>query len=296
MILLQVDVDNLWIYENEYGVRIHSNKEYIYTHSLPKFLKLLDRYKSKATFMVIGKDLMLPACQRFVRMATAKGHEIGNHTWSHSTEFASLSYKQKKKEIVKAHKMIKEYTGKDPVGFRGPGYFVDTDVMRILMDLGYEYDASILPGIAGISMSVYAALIGRKNKNKSFGRSNDIFSSTRPYLLKSNAGMLLEELPISVLPLLRTPVHTTFAYTLGSQYRTLVLNYIKSRPSYVMYLFHAIDFTDVPPSAETDVVLPLRYTYVQRMDFAESVVRTLVFANREPLQTAQYMLTIANLH
>src|SRR5437879_258852 len=117
MIQIHVDVDNLWMYEQEFGIPIHSNREYIYSQSLPLFLELLKKTRSKATFMIIGQDLSLRACQGFCRKAIASGHEIANHSWSHPVSFGTMSYEQKKQEILKTHQQIAKVCGKTPVGF-----------------------------------------------------------------------------------------------------------------------------------------------------------------------------------
>ena len=64
-------------------------------------------------------------------------------------------------------------------------------------------------------MSIYAHVRGGANKYKSFGRSAYIFSPERPHVICGiKPSETLSELPISVLPFLRLPIHTTFAYVL----------------------------------------------------------------------------------
>lgn len=291
MISLHVDVDNLWMYEQEFGIKIHADKEYIYTQSLPVFLELLKKTGSKATFMLVGQDLLLPAAQVFCKKAIALGHEIGNHTWSHPILFNTLLYKQKKEEIEKTHKQITNICGKEPVGFRGPGYYQDTDIITILRKLNYQYDSSVLPGFAHLFMSAYAYVKGGENRHKTFGRTNYILSKEYPYSvigLQSNKTLL--ELPISVLPGLRLPIHTTFAYFFGSWYRELIYRFLKRNPSYVLYLFHAIDFVDLP-LRKNHPVISLRYSFHQRMKFVERILTMLVDIHGGGLRTSREHIT-----
>ena len=51
-----------------------------YTHAI---LDLLGQYGAKATFFVIGKNLLYYA--EAAKRAVREGHEIGNHTYSHPT-------------------------------------------------------------------------------------------------------------------------------------------------------------------------------------------------------------------
>lgn len=291
MILLHVDVDNLWMYEQEFGIKLHQTPEFIYLHALPLLLKLLRKTHSKATFMIIGKDLELPACQAFCKKALQEGHEIANHTWSHAISFGHLSYKQKYYEITKAHTQITKVCGKAPVGFRGPGYYKDSEVISILHKLKYQYDASILPGLAPVLMKMYAHVKGGKNRYKTFGRFRDTFGSAQPYFVRGtipNARLL--ELPISLLPVVKLPIHTTFAYFFGVRYQNRILHYLNSKPQYLLYLFHAIDFVNLPQNS-TSPVVALRHSFEERIAFAQKVLKALVSANRGPLKTSEYLLT-----
>lgn len=280
MINVHVDVDNLWMYENEFGIKINSDKELIYKKSLPNFLKLLDKHKSKATFFIIGKDLTLPACAAFCKKAVSSGHEIANHTWSHSINFDSLPFSKKKEEIAKTHNELKRITKKNPAGFRGPGYYTDSEILKILNELNYSYDSSILPGFAQVLMTTYAKTKGGMNNHKTFGKHSDILSKTNPYKINKE----VYELPISTLPFIKMPIHTTFAYFFGSWYRNRILTYLKSKPKYITYLFHAIDFAEVE-AEKNHPVIPLRYSFDQRMDFADKVLKNLVLSNGKGLKT-----------
>src|SRR5258708_24450165 len=236
--------------------------------------------------MIIGKDLQLQAARDFCIRALREGHEIGNHTWSHPTSFGSFSYEEKKREIARAHRKLTKICGKELVGFRGPGYYVDDDIRDILKELRYAYDASILPGFAQLLMSMYARMCGGENKEKMFGRGGDLFSKITPYKVDG-----IWELPVSVLPLLRFPIHTTFAYIFGSIYRRFIVQYLHAKPSYVLYVFHAIDFVDLPKKDGNYPVVPLRYSFKERLQFANTIVDELVLVNGEPLKTSERMYT-----
>ncbi|OGV97421.1 hypothetical protein A2W24_05600 [Microgenomates group bacterium RBG_16_45_19] len=289
MICLHVDVDNLWMYEQEYQINILNDRNYIYREALPRCLDLLKRTNSKATFMMIGRDLELPACQKFCRKAIRAGHEIANHSYSHPISFSTLSLAQKRAEIVKTHQLIKTVCRQAPVGFRSPGYYLDPEIIPMLKKFGYRYDSSVLPGYAQVLMTTYAKIKGGQIQHKSFGRTRDIFSSTKPYPIL-NTAKSVTELPISILPYLKLPIHTTFIYYFGESYRQLVLRYLRSKPEYVMYLMHAIDFVDLPIVTENHPVIPLRLTFNQRMTWIGEIVKALVAANGSPLETTQTQL------
>mgnify|MGYP001587159169 CR=1 FL=1 len=288
MIFLHVDVDNLWIYEKEFGVKILKDPEFIYTHSLPILLKLLKKSNSKATFMIIGQDLLLPKCRKFCKKAVSEGHEIANHSWSHPVLFGKMSFKEKQAQIVKAHEIIAKVCKVEPIGFRGPGYYQDPEIVSILQKLNYKYDSSVLPGFSELLMKLYAYIRGGENRHKTFGRMNYLISSRNPYALRSphnKKGLL--ELPISTLPVLRLPIHTTFAYFFGKRYRNLIIKYFNTKPKHALYLFHAIDFVNLETPDKNHPVIPLRIKFEKRISFLEETLNTLVLANGGPLKTSR---------
>ena len=287
MINLHVDVDNFWVYEKEFNIKINKDQEYIYSQALPVLLNLLKKSQSKATFMVIGQDLKLKACQAFCKKALSIGHEIANHSFDHPISFGTMSYQQKKQQIIKTHQQIIKIFGKEPVGFRGPGYYQDKEIITILQKLNYKYDASLIPGFSQILMSIYANIKGGKNRYKTFGRLSYLLSQQHPFIAKGmHRNNELLELPISVMPFFRLPIHTTFAYFLGDWYRKLILAFLKTRHKYLLYLFHAIDFVDLKGHYNHPVI-PLRYTFGERISFIQKILDLLVQVDNGPLKTSR---------
>lgn len=286
MISIHIDVDNLWIYENEFGINLSADKDYIYTSALPLFLKLLKNNNAKATFMIVGKDLLMPNCQKFCNYAIKEGHEIANHTWSHPITFGTLSKEEKNMEVKKAHNVIKKKCNIIPVGFRGPGYYIDNGIIKCLSDLNYCYDSSILPGFASVIMTSYAKIKSKKNKDKTFGRFKYFFSPTKSYKLKND----LLELPISVFPSLRTPIHSTFAFMLGSSYQKNIINLIKRKPSYFLYLFHALDFVNEKDVENSNHLITLKYNLTQRLNYCENILIELRKASNGKILNTQRQL------
>ena len=82
-----------------------------------EILAVLDRYRVKATFFLLGKNVrMWPGVAREV---AAAGHTIGAHTYSHPVPFRrGLSHFGR--EIVQTHRLISRVTGTAPTVFRPP--------------------------------------------------------------------------------------------------------------------------------------------------------------------------------
>ncbi|ACK64853.1 polysaccharide deacetylase [Rippkaea orientalis PCC 8801] len=85
----------------------------------PKILKKLAQYNIKATFFVVGHRVE-HHCD-LVRQIVDKGHELGNHTYSHRN-LTQLSAKQQEQEIAKTQEAIRKCVGEThvPKWFRAP--------------------------------------------------------------------------------------------------------------------------------------------------------------------------------
>lgn len=84
----------------------------------PDLLAMLRRLDVRATFFVVGfKAEQNPS---LVRAIQADGHEIENHTYSH-TRLTTLNTAQVERELAKAAAVIRSITGGSPMYFRPPG-------------------------------------------------------------------------------------------------------------------------------------------------------------------------------
>ncbi|WP_433222668.1 polysaccharide deacetylase family protein [Microtetraspora malaysiensis] len=101
-----------------------------YTNDL---LKVLKKYKAKATFFLIGSRVQKHP--KVTKNITKAGHEVGNHTWSHKY-LTDLEYKAIYSEVKKGQDAIKKATGKTPVLFRAPGGLINDGVRTIIGKFG----------------------------------------------------------------------------------------------------------------------------------------------------------------
>lgn len=97
----------------------------------PQILDILDKYNAKATFFVIGKNAK--AYPDIVKDEHARGHEIGNHTYSHP-DLKKISATKFLEEIQKTSETIFEITGSHPVLFRPPGGYLNNDIIKEVAD------------------------------------------------------------------------------------------------------------------------------------------------------------------
>lgn len=80
-------------------------------------LDILDQYGAKATFFLIGSKVSGQAS--IVRNIHARGHQLGNHSWSHP-ELPKLPADQIASEIDRTNEAIRQATGVTPAILRPP--------------------------------------------------------------------------------------------------------------------------------------------------------------------------------
>jgi peptidoglycan/xylan/chitin deacetylase (PgdA/CDA1 family)/GT2 family glycosyltransferase len=99
-------------------------------------LKILQQYRIKATFFMIGENARRypETCQRIV----AAGNAVGNHSYHHLKSLCLRRGKTVARDIEMAHQAIYECTGFEPTLFRPPHGFRSPWLMRTVRNLGYR--------------------------------------------------------------------------------------------------------------------------------------------------------------
>ncbi|MES1206178.1 MAG: polysaccharide deacetylase family protein [Pseudomonadota bacterium] len=261
-IAVSVDLDGLACY-----FRIHALGEpppaplrhVVLRKCLPRFLELFDRHQIKATFFVVGADLGEDAEGRaLLARAAGAGHELANHTHTHPYDFTRLSRGDMAAEIDRAHRAIGDAAGRPPVGFRAPGYAINSQVLELLMERGYAYDSSVFP-----SPPYYVAKALVMGAMRLFGRpSASLLDDARapfaprepyrpaaaaPYTPTSRSDGLVE-VPIAVTPLARLHVIGTSLILAPDWLRRRMTSSFLARPLFNLEL-HGIDLADADEDA-----------------------------------------------
>lgn len=123
----------------------------------PQILDILDQYNIKATFFVIGEN-----AERYpeaLRSIHERGHEIGNHTWSHKY-LPKLSKDAMEKEITMTGDVITEIVGEYAPVFRPPYGALKKQGLELANSLGYNVvnwsvDTKDWAGTSGEQMMKY---------------------------------------------------------------------------------------------------------------------------------------------
>ena len=98
-------------------------------------LDILDEYGIKATFFAVG--INVENYGSALEEVAERGHEIANHTYTHS-RVSGLDYESFKKEILDSEEKIFEKTGYKTNLLRPPEGMIDTSVKSVAKELGYK--------------------------------------------------------------------------------------------------------------------------------------------------------------
>ncbi|MCX7918804.1 MAG: polysaccharide deacetylase family protein [bacterium] len=248
---IQVDLDGIWTIFKYHRIEVAHYPDIVFSQSIFRFLELFHSYNIHATFFVVGSDLENPEVANQVKRLVDAGHEIANHSYSHPLNFSLLSTADKRNEILNADRILRKITGKIVRGFRSPAYAIDTETLMVLTELGYQYDSSILPthwswlirwvesGMALLHFSPSASY----GKIKYARAPQTIYHpDLNRFWKKGNSS--LWEVPVSVYPYIRTPIHSSFASRIGWRYFASAVNQISRLGLPLIYVFHGVDLVD----------------------------------------------------
>lgn len=247
--LVSVDLDDLPCYHAIHGLAPPpaEHRGMSLRVWLPRFLELFDRLGVRATFFVIGHDLVRDmqgagTGAELLRRAVAAGHELGNHSFAHAYDLVRWPAARQREDLVACDAVLRELSA-EVVGFRAPGYTHDARLLSHAVALGYRYDSSCLPSppyyLAKLAVMGAMRLRGRRSSSLAVGASS-FFGPREPYRRRD---VELWELPISVWPGWRWPLIGTSLLAmpapLGGPLRRAALRL----PHFHLEL-HAIDLAD----------------------------------------------------
>lgn len=282
---LSLDLDNQWSY-----MKTHGNPDWASLPSYldvvtPRFLEFLDGLGCTITVFVVGQDAAEPRHQGVLRSIARAGHEIGNHSFRHEPWLHLYTEQGIESEIASAEVAIEQATGVRPCGFRGPGYSLSQNVLKVLTRRRYAYDASTLPTFIGPLARTYYFMSARltpeqrAERKKLFGSFRDGLRPLKPYAWRIDEGSLLE-IPVTTMPVLRTPIHLSYILYLAMYSETLALAYFRSavfacrhagiEPS---LLLHPLDFLGRGEAPPLDFFPAMRVAASTKIDVLNRALR-----------------------
>lgn len=259
---VSLDADNLWSY-----LKIHGDPDWQarpgYLEVLgPRLLELFASHDLRASVFVVGSDAERGPGQQFVAGLVDAGHEVGNHSYEHEPWLHRYSRAQLDDELARVEEVLMAAGAPRPVGFRAPGYSMSSDLVDLLAERGYEYDASTLPTWIGPLARRYyfrsAKLTEEQREERSalFGSARHGLSPVRPYRWSTSNGRGLVELPVTTMPVVKVPIHASYVLYLHAIHPRLARAYIatsvraclvtRTSPSLLLHPLDLLDGNDAP--------------------------------------------------
>jgi peptidoglycan/xylan/chitin deacetylase (PgdA/CDA1 family) len=226
---VSLDLDNQWSYMKTHGDAGWETFPSYLDEFVPYVLDALERLGLRITFFLVGQDAALDRNRESLRAVADAGHDVGNHSFHHEQWIETFSAQRIEREVVEAADAIERATGKRPTGYRGPGFSWNEELLEVLARSGYLYDASTLPTYIGPLARLYyfrTASIAREEMDKRknlFGGFGDGRRPVRPYLWKLRSGRALLEIPVTTIPIVKTPFHLSYLLYL-SRFSTLLMD------------------------------------------------------------------------
>lgn len=225
---ISLDLDNQWSYMKTHGDPGWEEYPTYLDVLIPYAIDILARLKMKITFFIVGQDAALKRNREALGQITENGHEVGNHSFHHEPWLRLYSKKDIESEILTTEKHIFEVTGQKPIGFRGPGFSYSQDLLEVLSENDYMYDASTLPTYLGPLARMYYFWTSdlskpeKETRRELFGSFKEGCRSVKPYYWRLSSDRRLLEIPVTTIPLIKSPFHLSYLLYL-SRYSTLLM-------------------------------------------------------------------------
>ncbi len=281
---LSLDLDNKWSYLKTHGNPGWSAYPTYLPMLVPRVLEILRRKSLTITFFIVGHDAADPRNADALRQIAADGHEIANHSYHHEPWLHRYSDERIEREIAQAEEAIVAATGERPRGFRGPGYSLSDATLDVLARRGYRYDASTLPTFIGpIARAYYFMTSGmdrveRAQREALFGSLADAMLPLKPYAWATAHGALTE-IPVTTMPLVRSPIHISYQLMLGEisipaarAYFEVALRMCALTSTHPSLLLHPLDFIGADDDADLAFFPGMRMPAARKIALAETLL------------------------
>ena len=231
---VSLDLDDAWAYLRTRGEPIWASLPTYLDVLIPRALAVFAALDLKITFFVVGTDAARPQHRGVMASMGQAGHEIGNHSLNHLPWMHRLPLSEIQTEVARAEEHITEACGIRPVGFRGPGYSVGPQLLEVLADRDYLFDASTLPTWIGPLARAYyfrETKLSPTQKNERaelFGHFGEAKRALRPYRWRLDDGRTMLEMPVTTMPGARTPFHMSYLLFLASRSERLMHTYLQA--------------------------------------------------------------------
>ena len=143
--VLVEDYFHVGAFENLIQQRNWTNFEPRYEQNTLKTLDLLDEFKTKATFFVLG--WIAEQNPKLLREIVARGHEVASRGFYHRS-LKHLTPEEIREDFRRTNHVLEDASGQKIIGYRAAeklSFEKDSWILEILAEEGFVYDASFLP-------------------------------------------------------------------------------------------------------------------------------------------------------
>ncbi len=284
---LSLDLDNKWSYLKTNGDPDWESFPSYLDLVVPRILRFLDSHDLKLTVFVVGQDAALAKNRNALASLSAAGHEIGNHSFHHEPWLHLYTPEQLEQEFQRSEEAIENATGVRTTGFRGPGFSLSNEVLKILIRRGYQYDCSTFPTFLGPLARYYCffkSKLSRQQKTERkdlFGGWQDGFQSNKPFKWAFQDQTLVE-VPVTTMPFLKIPIHATYLHYLAGFSPLMAKSYFWTavklcrltgvEPS---FLLHPLDFLGNDDDKDLSFFPAMNQPAAKKMELLDSCVSLL---------------------
>lgn len=285
---LSLDLDNKWCYMKTHGDAGWETFPSYLDIAVPRALDFFKTHDLNITFFIVGQDAALDINREAIAQIPSAGHEVANHSFRHEPFLHLYSREELTEELAKTEEAIEKTTGQMPKGFRGPGFSLSPTVLEVLAERGYEYDCSTFPTyIAPLARAYYLMKsprmsAGEREKlKKLYGNFSDGFQSLKPYKWQVGERELIE-IPVTTMPLFKTPIHATYVIYLSSfsnlaarAYWKTAVKMCKLTGTQPSLLLHPLDFLSGGDVPELKFFPGMNIPLEEKLEFVSGVIETL---------------------
>jgi len=284
---LSLDLDNKWSYMKTHGDAGWERLPSYLDACVPRVLRFLKERNLNITFFIVGQDAALDKNAEAIARIAAENHEIGNHSFRHEPWLHLYTKQELIDEFERTEEALEKVTGQMPKGFRGPGYSLSPAVLEVLSERDYEYDCSTLPTyIAPVARAYYffkspeMSDEEREKRKKLFGKFSDGFQSLKPYKWQIGEKSLIE-IPVTTLPVFKTPIHasyviylSTFSKPLARTYWKTALDMCRVTGTQPSLLLHPLDFLSGEDAPELKFFPAMNLPAEEKLEFLSEILET----------------------
>jgi hypothetical protein len=284
---LSLDLDNKWSYLKTHGSDLWKAYPSYLDVVVPRILEFLEGHGLRITFFVVGQDAELEGNRAVLRMLADAGHDIACHSFNHEPWLHLYDRDQLHEDLQRAETSIRVATGVTVKGFRGPGFSLSATTLSVLREREYAYDATAFPNILNPMARAYFFAHSqlseeeRKRRKALFGSFSDAFRPVKPYRWELDGGYLLE-LPVTTMPLFKTPIHFSYLIYLAGYAPWLARAYLRAaimmckltgtEPSLLM---HPLDFMGREDDSDLSFFPAMKMARATKLALMDGFVRTL---------------------